>query len=397
LGPRFHMVKSPKLKPNNPYFSSGPCSKRPGWSISNLQTFSLGRSHRSKIGKEKIKEVITLSKSILRIPKDFRVGIVAGSDTGAIEMAMWSLLGHLDVEILSWENFGNDWVKDCVNELKLKDLKIHQADYGKIPDLTKVNFNNDVVFNWNGTTSGVCVPNSDWIKNDRKGLVLCDATSSVFAMPMDCSKLDVITWSWQKVLGGEGAHGMIVLSPKAIDRLKNYKPSWPIPKIYRLAENKKVIEGIFEGETINTPSLLCVEDCIDALVWIESIGGLDGAIKRSRKNLQEVKFWVKENKNWIDFLSEREDTISSTSICLKIVDPDFKKLSKKNQTDVIKAVNQTLEKENIAYDINSYRTAPLGFRIWGGATVDSLDIKKLLPWIKWAYLSNINVQSSNSR
>jgi len=391
LGPRFHMVERPKFKPNNPYFSSGPCSKRPGWSISNLQTFSLGRSHRSKIGKEKIKEVITLSKNILKLPKDYQVGIVAGSDTGAIEMAMWSLLGHLNVEILSWENFGNDWVKDCVNELKLKDLKIHQADYGKIPDLTKVNFNNDVVFNWNGTTSGVCVPNSDWIKNDRKGLVLCDATSSVFAMPMDCSKLDVITWSWQKVLGGEAAHGMIVLSPKAIDRLKNYKPSWPIPKIYRLAENKKIIEGIFEGETINTPSLLCVEDCIDALIWIESIGGLDGAIKRSQKNLQEVKFWVKENKNWIDFLSEREDTISSTSICLKIVDPDFKKLSKENQTNLTKAVNQTLEKENVAYDINSYRTAPLGFRIWGGATVDSLDIEKLLPWIKWAYLNNINV------
>lgn len=385
------MVERPKLKPNNPYFSSGPCSKRPGWSVSSLQTFLLGRSHRSKIGKEKIKEVITLSKSILKLPKDYRVGIVAGSDTGAIEMAMWSLLGHLDVEILGWENFGNDWVKDCVNELKLKNLKVHQADYGKIPDLTKVNFNNDVVFTWNGTTSGVCVPNSDWIKNDRKGLVLCDATSSIFAMPMDCSKLDVITWSWQKVLGGEAAHGMIVLSPKAIDRLKNYKPSWPIPKIYRLAENKKVIEGIFEGETINTPSLLCVEDCIDALVWIESIGGLDGAIKRSQKNLQEVKFWVKENKNWIDFLSEREDTISSTSICLKIVDPNFKKLSKENQTNVIKAANQTLEKENVAYDINSYRTAPLGFRIWGGATVDSLDIEKLLPWIKWAYLSNINV------
>jgi len=397
LGPRFHMVERPKLKPNNPYFSSGPCSKRPGWSISNLQTFSLGRSHRSKIGKEKIKEVITLSKSILKLPKDYQVGIVAGSDTGAIEMAMWSLLGHLDVEILSWENFGNDWVKDCVNELKLKNLKIHQADYGQIPDLTKVNFNNDVVFNWNGTTSGVCVPNSDWIKNNRKGLVLCDATSSVFAMPMDCGKLDVITWSWQKVLGGEAAHGMIVLSPKAIDRLKYYKPSWPIPKIYRLAENKKVIDGIFEGETINTPSLLCVEDCIDALVWIESIGGLDGAIKRSQKNLQEVKFWIKENKNWIDFLSEREDTNSSTSICLKIVDPDFKKLSKENQKDVIKAVNQTLEKENVAYDINSYKTAPLGFRIWGGATVDSLDIEKLLPWIKWAYFSNINVQSSNSR
>jgi len=385
------MIKRPDTKPRNPCFSSGPCAKRPGWSISNLQTFSLGRSHRSKIGKDKIKELISLSRNILKLPNDYRLGVVAGSDTGAIEMAMWSLLGSLDVEILSWENFGNDWVKDCVNELKLKNLKIHEADYGKIPDLSKVNFNNDIIFTWNGTTSGVCVPNSDWIKNQRKGLVLCDATSSIFAMPMDYRKLDVITWSWQKVLGGEAAHGMIVLSPKALDRLKNYNPSWPIPKIFRLAENNKVIEGIFEGETINTPSLLCIEDCIDALVWIESIGGLNGAIKRSQKNLQEIKFWVKENRNWIDFLSEREDTTSSTSICLKIVDPNFKKLSKDNQINIIRTVNQTLEKENVAYDINSYRTAPLGFRIWGGATVDSSDIEKLLPWIKWAYLSNINV------
>jgi len=385
------MIKRPDTKPRNPCFSSGPCAKRPGWSISNLQTFSLGRSHRSKIGKDKIKELISLSRNILKLPNDYRLGVVAGSDTGAIEMAMWSLLGRLDVEILSWENFGYDWVKDCVNELKLKNLKIHEADYGKIPDLSKVNFNNDVIFTWNGTTSGVCVPNSDWIKNQRKGLVLCDATSSIFAMPMDYRKLDVITWSWQKVLGGEAAHGMIVLSPKALDRLKNYNPSWPIPKIFRLAENNKVIEGIFEGETINTPSLLCIEDCIDALVWIESIGGLNGAIKRSQKNLQEIKFWVKENRNWIDFLSEREDTTSSTSICLKIVDPNFKKLSKDNQINIIRTVNQTLEKENVAYDINSYRTAPLGFRIWGGATVDSSDIEKLLPWIKWAYLSNINV------
>jgi len=385
------MIKRPDTKPSNPCFSSGPCAKRPGWSISNLQTFSLGRSHRSKIGKDKIKELISLSRNILKLPNDYRLGVVAGSDTGAIEMAMWSLLGSLDVEILSWENFGNDWVKDCLNELKLKNLKIHKADYGKIPDLSKVDFNNDVIFTWNGTTSGVCVPNSDWIKNQRKGLVLCDATSSIFAMPMDYEKLDVITWSWQKVLGGEAAHGMLVLSPKALDRLKNYKPSWPIPKIFRLAENNKVIEGIFEGETINTPSLLCIEDCIDALVWIESIGGLNGAIKRSQKNLQEIKFWVKENRNWIDFLSEREDTTSSTSICLKIVDPNFKKLSKDNQINIIRTVNQTLEKEKVAYDINSYRTAPLGFRIWGGATVDSSDIEKLLPWIKWAYLNNINV------
>jgi phosphoserine aminotransferase len=385
------IIKRPSVKPDSAFFSSGPCAKRPGWSISNLPTFTLGRSHRSKIAKDKLKELITLSKSLLKLPNDYKVGIVAGSDTGAIEMAMWSLLGATGVDILGWENFGNDWVKDAVSQLKIKNLNVHKADYGKLPDLTKVDFNNDVVFTWNGTSSGVCLPDADWIKDDRKGLTICDATSSVFAMPMDWKKLDVITWSWQKVLGGEGGHGMIALSPKALERLKTYQPSWPIPKIFRLAEDKKVLEGVFEGETINTPSMLCVEDCVDALLWIRSVGGSEGAIKRSKKNLEEVKFFVKENKDWIDFLAEKENTISSTSICLKITDSNFKKLSKEDQTTKLKTINQILEKENIAYDINSYRTAPAGFRIWGGATVESTDIEKLLPWIKWAYLTNLNV------
>jgi phosphoserine aminotransferase len=306
-------------------------------------------------------------------------------------MAMWSLLGATGVDILGWENFGNDWVKDAVSQLKIKNLNVHKADYGKLPDLTKIDFNNDIVFTWNGTSSGVCLPDANWIKDDRKGLTICDATSSVFAMPMDWKKLDVITWSWQKVLGGEAAHGMIALSPRALERLKTYQPNWPIPKIFRLAEDKKVIEGVFEGETINTPSMLCVEDCVDALLWIESIGGSEGAIKRSKKNLEEVKFFVKENKDWIDFLAEKENTISSTSICLKITDPKFKKLSKEDQAAKLKTINQILEKENIAYDINSYRTAPAGFRIWGGATIETTDIEKLLPWIKWAYLTNLNV------
>jgi len=349
------IIKRPSVKPDSAFFSSGPCAKRPGWSISNLPTFTLGRSHRSKIAKDKLKELITLSKSLLKLPNDYKVGIVAGSDTGAIEMAMWSLLGATGVDILGWENFGNDWVKDAVSQLKIKNLNVLKADYGKLPDLTKVDFNNDVVFTWNGTSSGVCLPD------------------------------------WQKVLGGEGGHGMIALSPKALERLRTYQPSWPIPKIFRLAEDKKVLEGVFEGETINTPSMLCVEDCVDALLWIQSIGGSEGAIKRSKKNLEEVKFFVKENKDWIDFLAEKENTISSTSICLKITDPNFKKLSKEDQTTKLKTINQILEKENIAYDVNSYRTAPAGFRIWGGATVESTDIEKLLPWIKWAYLTNLNV------
>lgn len=380
------MIDKPITKPNNPNFSSGPCAKRPGWGVQNLKTDSLGRSHRAKLPKQRLAEVINLSKELLKIPNDYKVGIIAGSDTGAIEAAMWSLLGKTGVEALAWESFGNDWVKDIKEQLKIKNLIIHQSDYGDLPDFQKINFDNDIVFNYNGTTSGVCLPNIDWIPDDRAGLTICDATSAVFAMEMDWYKLDVTTWSWQKVLGGEAAHGMIALSPRALERLSEYQPTWPIPKIFRLANNKKVIEGIFKGETINTPSMLCVEDAIDALNWIQSIGGSKGSIDKSKSNLQVVKTWV-ESKEWIDFLAKDSSTLSSTSICLKITDPWFLKLPKDQQQLKIKEINSLLDKEQVAFDINAYRTAPPGFRIWGGATVESLDIETLLPWIEWGYQS----------
>ena len=380
------MIKKPTTKPKNPNFSSGPCAKRPGWDIQNLKTDSLGRSHRAKLPKQRLVEVINLSKQLLKIPNDYKVGIIAGSDTGAIEAAMWSLLGKTGVEVLAWESFGSDWVKDIKEQLKIKNLTIHQSDYGDLPDFQKINFDNDIVFNWNGTTSGVCLPNADWITDNRKGLTICDATSAVFAMEMDWHKLDVITWSWQKVLGGEAAHGMIALSPKSLERLSEYQPTWPIPKIFRLANNKKVIEGIFKGETINTPSMLCVEDAIDALNWIQSIGGSKGSIDKSQSNLQVVKTWV-ESKDWIDFLAKDSSTLSSTSICLKITDPWFLGLSADQQQLKIKEINSLLDKEQVAFDINAYRTAPPGFRIWGGATVESSDIETLLPWIEWGYQS----------
>ena len=380
------MIKKPTTKPKNPNFSSGPCAKRPGWNIQNLKTDSLGRSHRAKLPKQRLVEVINLSKQLLKIPNDYKVGIIAGSDTGAIEAAMWSLLGKTGVEVLAWESFGSDWVKDIKEQLKIKNLTIHQSDYGDLPDFQKINFDNDIVFNWNGTTSGVCLPNADWITDNRKGLTICDATSAVFAMEMDWHKLDVITWSWQKVLGGEAAHGMIALSPKSLERLSEYQPTWPIPKIFRLANNKKVIEGIFKGETINTPSMLCVEDAIDALNWIQSIGGSKGSIDKSQSNLQVVKTWI-ESKDWIDFLAKDSSTLSSTSICLKITDPWFLGLSADQQQLKIKEINSLLDKEQVAFDINAYRTAPPGFRIWGGATVESSDIETLLPWIEWGYQS----------
>jgi phosphoserine aminotransferase len=380
------MIDKPTTKPNNPNFSSGPCAKRPGWNIQNLKTDSLGRSHRAKLPKQRLLEVITLTKEILQLPKDYRVGILPASDTGAIEAAMWSLLGKTGVEVLAWENFGNDWVKDIKDQLKPENLTIHKADYGNITDFNNLNFDNDIVFNWNGTTSGVCVPNADWIPQDRKGLTICDATSAVFAMDMDWSKLDVVTWSWQKVLGGEAAHGMIAMSPKAIERLSEYEPSWPIPKIFRLANNKKVIEGIFKGETINTPSMLCVEDAIDALQWIQSIGGYAGSIKKSKSNLEVIKKWVASH-DWIDFLANDPNTLSSTSICLKITEDWFVQLSEEDQQAKVKEINSLLEKEGVAYDINAYRTAPAGFRIWGGATVEASDIETLLPWIEWGYRS----------
>ena len=374
----------PTKKPSSAYFSSGPCKKRPNWDHSNFNTNVLGRSHRAKPAKAKLLEVIDKSKEILQLPEDYAVGIIAGSDTGAVEAAMWNLLGPNGAEVLAWESFGLDWAKTITDELKIKDASVHKAAYGKLPDLSKVDFSKDVLFNWNGTTSGVRVPNADWIAKDRKGLVICDSTSAVFAMNMDFEKLDVITWSWQKVLGGEGAHGMIALSPKAIERLENYTPSWPIPKIYRLTKKGKFADDIFKGATINTPSMLCVEDALDALNWVNSIGGLNGAIKRSQSNLEAVKKWVKKS-NWATFLCEDINNLSSTSICLKVKDPNFLSLSEDGQKTKIKEMNALLDKEQVAFDINSYRTAPPGFRIWGGSTVETSDIEDLLPWLDWAY------------
>ena len=324
-------MNKPNIKPNHPYFSSGPCSKRPGWSLDALSNAFLGRSHRAKIGKAKLNEVITKSKEVLELPDDYFVGIVPGSDTGAIELAMWSLLGQRPVDVCGWETFGLTWVKDITKQLKLNNVTTHQtSNYGEIPDLSKVNFDNDVVFTWNGTTSGACVPNADWIPDDRKGLSICDATSAVFAMEMDFKKLDVITWSWQKVLGGEGAHGMIALSPRAVERLESYEPDWPMPKIFQIAKNKKFTKEIFEGATINTPSLLATEDAIDALNWCISIGGQKELIKRSQSNLNVIKKWIESN-DWVEFLASDPATYSSTSICFKFTHPDFTKLDNENQ------------------------------------------------------------------
>ena len=377
-------MSKPTVKPKSPYFSSGPCKKRPGWNVTKFDTDTLGRSHRAKPAKEKLLEVIEYSKKILNLPENYHVGILAGSDTGAVEAAMWNLLGPNGVEVLAWESFGLDWAKTITDQLKIKGANVHKADYGLLPDLSKIDFNKDVLFNWNGTTSGVRVPDANWIPDDRKGLVICDATSAVFAMDMDFAKLDVITWSWQKVLGGEGAHGMIALSPKAVERLESYQPTWPLPKIYRLTSKGKLAADIFKGATINTPSMFCVEDALDALSWVESIGGLQGAIERSSKNLDAVKSWV-EQSDWVDFLCKDHANLSSTSICLKVKDPNFLKLSVEDQQGKIKEINKMLENEQVAYDINSYRTAPPGFRIWGGSTVESSDIENLLPWLDWAY------------
>jgi len=377
-------MSKPTVKPKSPYFSSGPCKKRPGWNVTKFDTDTLGRSHRAKPAKEKLLQVIEHSKKILNLPDNYHVGILAGSDTGAVEAAMWNLLGENGVEVLAWESFGLDWAKTITDQLKIKDANVHKADYGLLPDLSKIDFNKDVLFNWNGTTSGVRVPNANWIPEDRKGLVICDATSAVFAMDMDFAKLDVITWSWQKVLGGEGAHGMIALSPKAVERLESYQPTWPLPKIYRLTSKGKLAADIFKGATINTPSMFCVEDALDALSWVESIGGLQGAIDRSSRNLDVVKSWV-EQSDWVDFLCQDHANLSSTSICLKVKDPNFLKLSVEDQQGKIKEINKMLENEQVAYDINSYRTAPPGFRIWGGSTVESSDIENLLPWLDWAY------------
>jgi phosphoserine aminotransferase len=374
----------PSVRPHSPNFSSGPCAKRPGWSLDQLKDAALGRSHRSKLGKAKLTEVLQRSRKILGIPADYRIGIVPASDTGAVEMALWSLLGPRPVEALAWESFGQDWVTDVVKQLKLPDARITTADYGKLPDLTQVDFSRDVVFLWNGTTSGVRVPNGDWIPGDREGLTICDATSAAFAMRLPWDKLDVVTWSWQKVLGGEAAHGMLVLSPRAVARLESHTPAWPLPKIFRMTKGGKLDEAIFKGDTINTPSMLAVEDAIDGLKWAESVGGLDGLVKRSEANLSAISRWVAQTP-WIAFLAEVPATKSCTSICLKIVDPWFTALSDEAQAEAAKKLAAILEAEKVAYDVAAYRSAPPGLRIWGGATVENADIAGLLPWIDWAY------------
>jgi|TARA_E500000178_G_scaffold354054_1_gene421784 phosphoserine aminotransferase len=374
----------PATTPRRPFFSSGPCAKRPGWSLDALDGALLGRSHRAKNAKARIRQVIDDSREILGLPEGYVCGIVPASDTGAIEMAMWSLLGARGLDICAWESFGSAWITDVVKQLKLEDVTRHEADYGKLPDLSAINFDNDVVFTYNGTTSGVRVPNLDWIPQDHDGLVLCDATSAVFAMDLDYSKLDVITWSWQKVMGGEAAHGMIALSPRAIERLETYSPPWPLPKIFRMSKGGKLIQGIFEGATINTVSMLCVEDAVDGLEWARSIGGLPALLARSEANLQAVAQWA-EKSDWIDFLAEDPATRSCTSICLKIVDPWYQGLSPEEQAAKAKELVKRLESENIAYDFGSYRDAPPGIRIWGGATVDAEDTAALLPWLDWAF------------
>ena len=372
------------MVPLNPCFSSGPCAKRPGWSLDALKGAAVGRSHRAKIGKTKLAEAIDRSKKILGMPDDYVLGIVPASDTGAIEMAMWSLLGERGVEVLCWESFGSGWATDCKSQLKLENLVVSKAAYGQLPDLSKVNWNNDVVFTWNGTTSGARVPDGNWIPADREGLAICDATSAVFAMQMPWQKLDVVTWSWQKVLGGEGGHGMIALSPRAVKRLEQFTPARALPKIFQMSKGGKLISGIFAGETINTPSMLCVEDAIDGLKWAESIGGLAGLVTRSESNLKVIEDWVAKS-TWAAFLAEDKAIRSSTSICLKIIDPAYTALSDEDQAKHAKTIVSMLEKESAAFDIGAYRDAPVGFRIWGGATVESTDLALLMPWLDWAW------------
>ena len=364
----------PNIKPNNPNFSSGPCSKRPGYSLDQLQIDTLGRSHRSSLGKKALGLACTETAEILGLPEGYRVGVVPASDTGAVEMIMWSVLGQRPVDIFAWESFGRGWLTDAVKQLKLDNLNSYTADYGALPDMSQANPDNDCIFTWNGTTSGVKVPNADWISDDRTGLTICDATSAVFAMDMPWEKLDVVTYSWQKVLGGEGAHGMIILSPRAVERLESYSPPWPLPKIFRLTKGGKLIEGIFRGATINTPSMLCVADYLDALQWVRSIGGLPGAIAKSEANLAVIKAFVDSN-SWIDFLAQEPDQISNTSVCLSL-DLD---------ADQVKQMVALLAEEAVAFDIGAYRDAPAGLRIWCGATVEQSDVEALLPWLEWAY------------
>ncbi len=374
----------PGKRPENPSFSSGPCAKRPGWNLAALENACLGRSHRSTEGKARLTEVIERSKNLLGLPADYLVGIIGGSDTAAVEMALWNLLGARGVDVFAWESFSRGWADEIINQLDLEDTRVFEADYGSLPDLTQADPSRDVVFTWNGTTSGVRVPDGNWIAEDREGLSICDATSAVFAMELPWDRLDVTTYSWQKVLGGEAQHGIIILSPRAIERLESYQPERPLPKLFRLKKNGKLISGIFEGSTINTPSLLCVEDALDGLRWVDSIGGAGGLAARSERNLEAVSSWV-DRSEWVDFLAADPATRSCTSICLKIVDPWFAAQGVEEQTSIEKRLVAMLAEEGAAWDIGSYAAAPPGLRIWGGGTVETSDLEALFPWLDWAF------------
>ena len=378
-------IAMPGVRPLVPHFSSGPCAKRPGWNLQALTDALLGRSHRSKVGKAKLKRAIDLTREILEIPADYRLGIVPASDTGAVEMALWSLLGARPVTVLAWESFGEGWVTDVVKQLRLKDVSVLKADYGELPDLAAVDPGSDVVFTWNGTTSGVRVPDADWIAADRQGLTICDATSAAFAQALDWPKLDAVTFSWQKALGGEAAHGMLALSPRAVHRLETYQPAWPLPKLFRMTKGGKLNEGLFEGETINTPSMLCVEDYLDALQWAKSMGGLKALMAQADANARLIARWV-ERSAWVDFLARDPRLRSNTSVCLKVVDPAIAALPAAAQAAFAKAIATALEKEGVAYDIASYRDAPPGLRIWCGATVEDSNIEALTAWLDWAFV-----------
>lgn len=380
------LIQKPDMRPANPNFSSGPCSKRPGWHTDVLSDAFLGRSHRHAIGKAKIKEVITRTRSVLGIPDDYRIGIVPASDTGAVEMAMWSLLGPRGVEVLAWESFGGQWAVDVKSHLGLEDIKLTDAPYGELPDLSTVDFSRDVIFTWNGTTGGVRVPNGDWIPDDREGLTIVDGTSAVYAMDIPWEKTDVVTWSWQKAMGGEAAHGMLVLSPRAIERIESYDPPWPLPKIFRMKKKGKLNEEIFEGVTINTPSMLCIEDALDGLKWAEREGNVAGLLARVNANFKALSRWV-ESANWIDFICADPAARSTTSVVLVVTDPWFAALDEDQQRAGIKKLTGLLDAENVGFDIGSHRDAPPGLRIWCGATVEADDLAKLGPWLDWAFAS----------
>ena len=377
-------IAKPSARPSVPHFSSGPCAKRPGWTPQALSDAFTGRSHRSKPGKAKLKRAIDLTREVLRVPADYRIGIVPASDTGAVEMALWTLLGPRPVTMLTWESFGEGWVSDVAKELKLKDVTVLRAPYGELPDLAKADPGSDIVFTWNGTTSGVRVANADWIAADRTGLTICDATSAAFAQPLEWGKLDVVTFSWQKALGGEAAHGMLILSPRAVARLESYTPPWPVPKIFRTTKGGKLNDGIFQGETINTPSMLCVEDYLDALEWAKSVGGLPALHARADANAKVIADWV-ERTPWIDFLARDPALRSNTSVCLKVVDAAVTRLGADAQATFVKGIAAALDKEGVAYDIDAYRDAPPGLRVWCGSTIERADVEALTPWLDWAY------------